>query len=247
MNSFCIKRIGTTIGDEIHAAMVARALRNAGFDSWVYVKCNKLLKKDLISKKQEEKEVFFNYVQQNGSSPSLHELGLQNIFRDLKLPCPIIDLANWRPIIDFDSSGLKKKDCCMVTSCGPASGIRNYPFFSQLKELFSSKKISFVDATNLRDFEFLKAVTESRVYIGLETGATMLAAEFLNKKNSLIIQSGYTKKEFWGKYMDVDFVERDIECAPCLLRSISSCKHNHKCMRTIMPNEILNIIESKLS
>jgi hypothetical protein len=246
MEAFCIKRIGTTIGDEIHAAMVARALRNAGFDSWVYVKCNRLLKKDLVSKCQKEKEVFFNYAQHNGISPSLHEMGLKNIFKDLKVACPKIDLGNWKSIIDFNPSGLKKIDCCIVGVSGPASEIRNYPFFNQLKELFVSRKISFLDATNLRDFDFLRAVTESRVYIGLETGATMLAAEFLNKQNSLIIQSGYTKKEFWGKYIDVDFVERDIDCAPCLLRHLSSCKHNHKCMRTILPNEILNMIESKL-
>ncbi len=43
-----------------------------------------------------------------------------------------------------------------------------------------------------------------------------------------------------------DVIQADLDCSPCYLRNLSQCPHNHECMKSVMPDEVIGKIEAIL-
>lgn len=112
-------------------------------------------------------------------------------------------------------------------------------------------------------------IFKCRVFIGLETGASHYATGILHKKPRLtgnfIIQSGFIALNFWaGQYGGIyTQLQGDVNCAPCYCGDplykffsfnlqtgkvdrniIAKCDNNHRCMRGVEANTVLNLIKA---
>lgn len=153
-----------------------------------------------------------------------------------------IDIKNApHPIIYKDMPDIKSVDVAMVTKTGPWTPYRNWPYFDKLKELFRKNNISYIDLSEekVKNFEFLNYVKKSKIYLGLETGASHYAAPFIGD-GGLMIQSGYCAFDYWAAHYNYQKIENPIRCAPCWKRK--GCEYEHKCMTEISPDLVLKTI-----
>jgi len=153
---------------------------------------------------------------------------------------------NFIPII-FKNENIVSKDVVIVSESGIWSKVRDWPYFEQLKEKLSKNSISFIDVTKEKIFNntFLNYVKKSKVFVSIECGASHLASQLVNKKNSIIIQSGYCNNNFWNFY-NYDIIANQVNCNCCFLRRIEYCKNNFKCMREINVDLIFEKILQKM-
>jgi len=163
----------------------------------------------------------------------------------------IVRIPNYIPVRYEDVPQISSVDVSLNTVCGPFSPYRQWPYFSQLKGLLAGAGISYVDMAHLkaRNIEYLNHVKKSRLYVGLDTGASHYVSQVANGK-SLIIQSGFNVSEQWCNY-DYEFIRYGVVCCPCYktYRSIAAqqaCPFNHECMRRIMPELVLARIKTML-
>jgi len=156
-----------------------------------------------------------------------------------------IDIENApHPVIYRHDPSIKGYDLCLVTQSGPWTPYRNWPHFSELKSLLVENGITFIDLSEegVKGNNFLNYVKKSKIYLGLETGASHYAAPYAKK--GLIIQSGYCNFNYWAAHYNYQKIEHPVKCAPCWKKK--GCEHDHKCMRKIpaslVYNEIIRII-----
>lgn len=168
-------------------------------------------------------------------SRSNEKISLSNI--DIKnTPCPIIYK---------DTPEIKGVDVVMVTKTGPWTPYRNWPYFDGLKKLLARNNISYIDLSEekVKNFEFLNYVKKSKIYLGLETGASHYAAPFIDGKG-FIIQSGYCSFDYWATHYNYIKIENKMHCAPCW--KLNDCDYNHECMTQISPEKVLKKIQKNL-
>ena len=119
-------------------------------------------------------DLLAHFLQESGEKISLKEIDIGNAPHPLKYS---------------DNPSIKGVDVCLVTETGSWTPYRNWPSFKDLKMLFTKKGISFIDLSmeDIKGNNFLNYVKKSKVYLGLETGASHYAAPFIGDKG-LIIQ-----------------------------------------------------------
>ena len=165
---------------------------------------------------------------------------------DEKIPLGDIDIYNApHPLRYKNKPHLKGYDISLVTETGPWTPYRNWPYFNDLKKLFIKNDISFIDLSRekIKGIDFLNYVTKSKVYLGLETGASHYAAPYIKKKG-IIIQSGYCDFRYWAAHYDYEFLHYPVNCSPCWKRT--DCGHDHICMTHISATDVYNKVISKI-
>ena len=149
-----------------------------------------------------------------------------------------IDIENApHPVIYRDDPSIKGCDVCLVTQSGPWTPYRNWPHFNELKSLLIEDGVTFIDLSQegIKENNFLNYVKKSKIYLGIETGASHYAAPHLGGKG-LIIQSGYCDFDYWAAHYNYQPIEHPVECAPCWKRQ--GCEYDHKCMRKISAQKV---------
>jgi ADP-heptose:LPS heptosyltransferase len=154
------------------------------------------------------------------------------------------------PVKFYDMPEVPSVDVVMTTSCQHPLSYKTWPpkYFTRLKKKLRKNNITFIDADkrNIRDIEFLNYVAKCKVYLSLDTGAAHYASQ-VGKNKTLILQSGFTKYEFWAQYYKFDHITYPMDCAPCHLRGPQNeCQHRHKCMRNMTPRIIFKKIKEYL-
>lgn len=241
---------GTAFGDNLFSAYVTKVLQQHGFDARLdNPRIADLVDCPLYS--QEDSSIdheikIFGCIRQNRS-------GLQtpkqfNVYSDLlsefsrqfEIGCEIPTILDHVPVkFNFDSS-VRSYDVAMVTETGWWTPYRNWPYFSELKEMLSAESISFVDLSmeKIQGNHALNIVRNCRLFLGLETGASHYVSKFANGK-TLILQSGYTPFNYWAGIYDYQCVSFPVVCSPCWKRS--GCP-DHKCMALLRPEHVFKSI-----
>ena len=144
-----------------------------------------------------------------------------------------IDIENApHPMSYTDNPDIDGLTVCLVTQTGKYTPYRNWPYFQELKTLFTTNGISFIDlsAELIWGNDFLNYVKKSKIYLGLETGASHYAAPYVDDAG-IIVQSGYSDFNYWAAHYNYEHLHYDINCAPCWKRV--GCPYDHECMREI--------------
>lgn len=162
------------------------------------------------------------------------------------------------PIKFKDMSEVIGADVAICVKSGFWSEIRDWPYFEELKLKLHSNGITFVDVnakiaekypTNTKTGETAimaaNLVKKSKIYVGLETGLSHLAAGLIEPGNGIIIQSGYALPDYWAEPYSGIFhiVQRNECCKPCFKRNKSDCQYNHNCMKQITVDMIFDKIK----
>lgn len=252
-------------GDIMHTAMVTRVLRNAGYNA--VFKCpewlepHKLFCPDLSIPAHKHTQVLnlvcnYEFLYKTNPEWCIIEAGVRDTLRriipkeDYDKEAARIDYSKCFPIINYPTKSVKKtNDVLIISKCGGYSNVREYPHFNELKTSLKKNNISYIDANEQRlaNYALLDALNDSKLFIGLETGPTMFLSQFLTRENSIVLSSGFVSFNYWGKYYNVDVVERSLPCAPCFIKDVKDCKYSHECMVEILPEFILDKIKTKLN
>jgi len=151
-------------------------------------------------------------------------------------------------------------DVVLVTTSGPWSKIRNWPYFDTLKKTLTEEGITWVD---LNSFGFnwansktslitvMNLIYKCKVFVSLDTGASHFATGILSKKttkNNFIIQSGFTSFQYWASHYGDLFtpIELNVACQGCLYREIQQCPHGHMCMTQISKEAVMEYVRRGL-
>jgi ADP-heptose:LPS heptosyltransferase len=145
------------------------------------------------------------------------------------------------PVKYVDEPDVAPTDVAICSSTGNWATYRNWPYFPELKSLLTAHGIRWVDISELRDNRCLNQVKKSRLYLGLDTGVSHLVSSVVN--SGLIIQSGFSNIHYWSSY-GYQTIEHDVYCRNCFLRQ--GCPNEHRCMRDILPAEVLARIKKLL-
>lgn len=132
------------------------------------------------------------------------------------------------PLKIVDDPSVLGADVAICLSGGNWSPYRYYPKPEELKQALTAAGLTFIDVKNLWNHSAFSAIRKSRLYLGIDTGATH-AASALNK-NGIVLQSGFNRAEDWNHDYGFEILTADSACtlAPCYLRE--GCPHNHRCM-----------------
>jgi len=165
-----------------------------------------------------------------------------NIEKEIKLTRKFV------PVNFTKDSHIPNYDVVMVTKSGFWAPVRNWPYFTELKQRLSELKITWFDLTEnkIQNNDFLNYVHKSKVFVTLETGASHYASQFVNNQNSLVIQSGYCHNSFWNFY-DYDVISHETQCQGCFITHKAQCFNGQKCMKNINVELVLNKILEKLN
>jgi hypothetical protein len=188
----------------------------------------------------------YNFVYFNDKSYSILETAIQHFKMYFLINQKIEITKKHIPVKFFEDDLIPNIDVVMVTKSGNWAPVRNWPYFEQLKSELTILNISWFDLTenNVKNNEFLNYVKKSKVFLTIETGASHFASQFVNKQNSLVIQSGFCDNSFWNFY-DYDIISNDTDCKSCFLL-INDCPIGHMCMREITVDKVISKILKKL-
>lgn len=120
--------------------------------------------------------------------------------------------------------------------------VRVWPHFDELKSQLTSRGISWMELGH--NSQCVMGVVKAKLYLGVENGTSHFVSSVAQGK-ALILQSGYTRKEDWCPY-DYETVELILPCKPCHLELLSECPYNHKCMRELSVEMVLQAILRRL-
>jgi hypothetical protein len=192
-----------------------------------------------------ENYIDHTFQYENSINSSIIEIAIQKFKTIFGIYKEIKNTRKFIPV-KFEKIEIKPVDVVIVSKSGWWAPVRDWPYFDQLKNMLDNEKISWVDVIekNIQDNEFLNYVAQSKVFITVETGAAHFASQFATKKNSILIQSGYSNSDFWCFY-DYDIVSNFVECQPCFIMG-DSCKKDHICMRKIQANQIFDKVMEKI-
>lgn len=249
---FSIKRTGDAIGDHMMAAFFVQLLIDNNIDAVYGANYYRHLVAVPLSQPHEKyEEFYFQYHEGPLRRPHFNkektilELVIQrfctkyDIHKELKIVTPFV------PVIFKEDPNIPKVDITLVTKSGKWSKYRNWPYFGELKKALTKKNLTFIDLTEKRiyDNNCLNYVKKSRLFIGLETGASHYVSMVANK--ALIIQSGYSSFDYWCPY-PFEYIAEDVACKKCFIHCKSRpyrCSKDHKCMRNLSVDEVMKKIE----
>lgn len=101
---------------------------------------------------------------------------------------------------------------------------------------------SLAGQTNL---SVLPAVIERADLVLCQDSAVLHLAVALGRP--LVCLIGPTNPRRTGPYRrSGDVVRRDLDCAPCYLRKLTQCRHDHRCMTELTVNEVVAAVERAL-
>ena len=156
------------------------------------------------------------------------------------------------PVVYYDIE-VPRYDVILHTSSGSWSIYRIWPYFNELEQLLDKNNITWIDIDNRKKHgriggvQYLNYVKKSKVYVGLDTGPSHYVSS-IAKNKTLIIQGGFITYDYWAYTYKFDHIQiDDVPCRPCFLNKndISCgnvCQYNHRCMREISPQDVLNKI-----
>lgn len=158
------------------------------------------------------------------------------------------------PVVYKDVPECEEVDVTLCTRSGMYTPYRNWPYFEELKVMFDSANITYLDLNKpcegcrgYKSHWALNAVNKSKLYIGLETGTSHYVSKFAAGKG-LILQSGYSDFEYWAKYYDYEKLDIQVPCSPCFLnRNTDPCPKAHKCMVDLTPGMVFDYVLKKLN
>lgn len=135
----------------------------------------------------------------------------------------------------------------LCTRSGSFAPIRNYLKFDQIKQMMDKEGITYIDLNEnkILDFECLNYVKKCKLYVGVETGTSHYVSKYANNKG-LIIQSGFTRFNFWAKFYKYEFIINEVECSPCGKTNKSGCRWA-KCIWDIKPEYVFEEIKKRLN
>jgi len=169
--------------------------------------------------------------------------GIKKLNKEFNLNIPLRRLP-YVPVKFQTLDHIPSYDVVLCTKTGPATPLRSWGRFKELKRIMKEEGISYKDITDIHGYECLNYVSNSKVYVGLETGMSHYVSQFARGKG-IIIQSQYCRPEWWCPY-DYEIIQSDSICKyyPCFVDVDCFCQH--KCMKIISPQKVLNSIEKYL-
>ena len=167
-----------------------------------------------------------------------------NITEDIPLTRKVV------PVKYENMPGVKGVDVCMTTEVGHKKvSFKQWRQFSALKKLLDAEGITYIDFNKKEIIgnTLLNYVVKSKLYLGMETGTPHYTSKHGAGK-TLIIQSGFCDWWYWADTYDYDYISYPVDCAACYKESFrgQKCPHNHKCMKNITPEMVLEMIKRKL-
>ena len=246
---------GEGFGDQITASVVVQTLNDHGIQCALnspsiahLVKCPKITDRRFVGlipiphRLNRTLENLYN-PKYNFYTDLIHHF-LKNKNINLKIQDINITLDHV-PVTYKEIPSINGVDVAMVTKSGWWTPYRDWPYFNELKALLKKKGVSYIDLSEkkIKSFEFLNYVKKSKIYLGLETGASHYASAFIKNKG-FIIQSGFCDFNYWAAIYNYKKIEYPVSCSPCMRRS--GCEHEHKCMTEISPDLVLKTITKHL-
>jgi hypothetical protein len=246
-NIYRIYYSGDAFGDNLFSAYLTKTLNDNGFKAFLdnpiighLVDCPKFNEVELDSDSINS----FDCVRRNRTG--LQTKNRFNVYSDLieefrkefKIEKQIKIKDNHIPVNFHKLKNTPSFDVILVTETGYWTPYRNWPYFKELKKEFEKFNISYLDASEagIRNNTLLNYIDNTKLYIGLETGASHYVSKVSNGK-TLILQSGYTDFSYWAEIYDFDYLSIDVKCSPCWKRE--GCEH-HICMKSLSTNEVVN-------
>lgn len=245
MNQFKITRKLNAIGDNCLASFFTHILNDNNISSFFDEK-NFNFKNFNCNYLQDSNYIDYEFQYENKKFSNIIQIAIEKFKLKFNIDKEIKIIRDYVPVNYKEIETIKQVNIVLVTKSGHWAPVRDWPYFKELKKKLEEKNISFIDVTqqNIIDFEFLNYVKKCKVFVSLETGASHFASQFINKNNSIVIQSGYCDDSFWN-YYKYDVIKYDTECKWCFTQH-KMCNKGHKCMREISVDLILNKIMEKL-
>lgn len=233
----------TALGDKLLASFFTHILNDNGISCFFENE-----HKNIIDCSYEESNDFipYEFIYQDEKFNSIIGVAIEKFKKRFCIDTEIKIIRDFIPVKYKEIEDIPKVDVVMVTKSSDWAPVRDWPYFEDLKKLLQQKHISFIDITqqNIKNFEFLNYVKKCKVFVTLETGASHYASQFINKDNSLVIQSGYCDDSFWNFYK-YDVVKYDTNCKWCFTQH-KMCENDHKCMKEISVDVVFNKILQKI-
>lgn len=104
------------------------------------------------------------------------------------------------------------------------------------------RPLNLAGQTSVR--EFAAAVSLADLVICHDSSAAHLAVAF---DRPLVCITGPTNPRRTGPYRRLDaVVRRELDCSPCYFRRLSQCPHEHRCMRDLDVDTVLNACSARI-
>jgi ADP-heptose:LPS heptosyltransferase len=113
------------------------------------------------------------------------------------------------------------------------------------KGISETHVVSLIGKTSL--IELSSVIKQLALFVGHDTGSTHLAGVLGQK--TLCLHAGVTLLEAYGPTGPNVVVLKcfDLDCSPCYLVKRGDCRNDHRCMRAITPERVIDEIERMLS
>jgi len=254
---YIIERTGDALGDHCMAVFFTKILIDNGFDAKFRHSIKKYNQLFDIPSSEESPNFRFDYSSNdNPVNPSFDKdkniiyFVIEKFKTKFNIEKEIKIINNFCPVNYTDIPAIENHDVTLNGKTGGWTPYTRYPTpkFLKLKSLLDKEGISFYDLAETKNNETLNYVKKSKVFVGLQTGVSIFVSQVVNK--GLIIQSGYSTNEYWNCY-GLDYISKDYDCKECFLhkRKIKQgklCPHEHRCMQTLEPEDIVKKIKEKL-
>lgn len=238
---FKITRSGNPIGDQLLASLFVHVLNDNNIES-VF---GELLYDYIIDCPVNEETrdyILYDFKYEHGKK-SIIESGIEKFKKEFSITQDIKINRSYIPVKFKYVENIPAYNVVIISKSGFWSPVRDWPYFSQLKEKLDKLNVTWIDLTErrIRNNDFLNYVSKSKVFVTLETGASHLASMVAKSEQTLVIQSGYSNSSFWNIY-NYDFISYDTDCKSCFKRSCEK----HDCMKNISVDNVLQKIQTKL-
>lgn len=249
MNPIVIYRAGG-FGDRLLAAQMTMILRDHGIPATFWDSDPEFRKLLCVPFATGEPSVhyWFHYRNEHAwDGRGILRKALDNFAAAFKTG-PIEITQKYAPIRYSDDPTISGVDVCMCLRSGAWSKYRDYPLGDELKAEMDRRGITWIDLNEagkvpIHGIAALNWARKSKLYLGVDTGTTHYVAPFVQK--ALILQSGFTNKDYWAPNYPFEFLSVSVECGNCF--KLEGCPHGHKCMRWITPALVADAIEKRLA
>lgn len=246
-----VKRTGDALGDHMMAAHFVRTLLDHGIDAVYAADHHRELVDVPLDRPGDGQDFYFDYTL-NGDPVrpvfdkrrTIFEIVRDSFVTKTKLATTLEIKTPWVPVT-FVEQKVSAVDVVLVTKSGVWSRWRDWPRFAELKDAMTKKRIRWIDATeqNVRSHELLNYVDRSKVFVGVETGASHYVSQYARTKG-IIVQSGYSWSDYWSPY-GYKIVSKYTMCERCFshLKNGHQCNFDHACMAGIPASRVMGEIE----
>jgi hypothetical protein len=245
---------GKGFGEAVHASLFCHILNDNGIPS-VYKEHRNtrgLLDVPLFDPDIHKDWVYWKWKYKLNDIPIMLQM-IEKVEKWLEVKIKIHKKRNHIPII-FHKMKVPKYDVVMNTATGGFSPYKKWHYFSELKRLMESAKISYLDLDqNLKhSIECLNLVKRSKLYLGLDTGMSHYVSRFAGGK-ALILNGGFVDFKYWAYlYNNYELIQVvDVPCRPCYKNwthkeSGDGCQYENRCMEEISPEIVFERICERL-